>query len=241
MKENYIAVFDSGIGGLTVLDELSNRLPNRNFIYIADNKNTPYGNLSSGNLLRLTLDSLCILKNYNIKALVLGCNTISVSIRDKLQDYFDFPVFGVFPPVEKFLMGNKRVLLLATQRTVGSFENNKNLVALGLPNLAKDIEENAFNLEKINILDHIPRNLLNNNAFDKVVLGCTHYIFIKNKILDHFCPKKVVSGNHFAVNFIAKYFENTNSLGFSKQNSILFLGDNANKNQKIYYEVVKKS
>ena len=240
MKEKYIAVFDSGIGGLTVLEELSSRMPYKNFIYIADNKNTPYGSLSNSILLRLTLNSLSILYNYNIEGLFIGCNTISVSLRDKLQPYFDFPVFGVFPPVESCLMKNQRVLLLATPKTITCFPEHKNLYKLGLPNLAKQIEDNAFNLDKINLLEHIPSHLLKNNAFDRVILGCTHYVLLKNRISDHFCPQKVISGNHFTVNFISKFYKSVKSLEKTKQNSVLFLGENADKNQEVYYKVVKK-
>ena len=115
MKENYIAVFDSGIGGLTVLHDLAVAMPNENFIYVADNKNTPYGSLSDDNLLKLSLNSLMVLYKYNLKAIVLGCNTLSVSIRNKLQNFFNCPIFGVFPPVESSLMLCPKGLLLHLQ------------------------------------------------------------------------------------------------------------------------------
>ena len=240
MNEKYIAVFDSGIGGLTVLEELSSRMPYKNFIYISDSKNTPYGSLSTSTLLRLTLKSLSILNSYNIEGLVLGCNTISVSLREKLQQHFNFPVFGVFPPVESCLMKNQRILLVATPKTISCFPEDKNLYKVGLPNLAKQIEDNALNLDKIDLLKHIPNHLIKNNAFDRVILGCTHYVLIKNKFFDHFCPQKVISGNHFTVNFVSKFYQGTKSLEKTYGNCVLFLGENAYKNQEVYYKVVKK-
>ena len=241
MKENYIAVFDSGIGGLHVLEELSRNMPNENYIYIGDNENTPYGNLSDFNLLRLSLKCLNVLSGFNVKALVLGCNTLSVSIRSSLSNYFSFPVFGVFPPVERYVVKGERVLLLATPRTIQHFPGYPNLVKVSLPNLAKEIEDNVLNIPSVNIKKHLTAQYLQKKVFDRVILGCTHYHYVKNQILDHFCPKFIDSGNHFTVNFATKFLSNKKSVGKTYRNSILFLGESAKKNEKIYYEVVKKN
>ena len=240
MKENYIAIFDSGIGGLTVLDELSRLMPNQNFIYIGDNKNTPYGNLSEYNLFRLSLESLSVLTDYDIKAIVLGCNTLSVTIRANLQEYFNCPVFGVFPPIESAIVKGGKILLLATPKTIGQYSSFKGITKVALPNLAKDIEENVLNLSKISLKEHLPNGFNSDVRFERVILGCTHYNFIKNKIFDHFCPLKIDSGNHFTANFVSNYFKNKKSLVKTCRKQILFLGQNAFKNEKIYYEVVKK-
>ena len=240
MKENYIAIFDSGIGGLTVLNDLSRYMPYQNFIYIGDNKNTPYGNLSDEKLLRLSMDCLSVLNGYNVKAVILGCNTLSVSIRARLQQYFNCPVFGVFPPVETAIVKKERVLLLATPRTIERYSSYENLTKLALPYLAKDIEENVMQLNKISFKNHLPQKFLDNHTFNRVILGCTHYNFIKNQISDHFCPAKIDFGNHFTSNFVSNFFKNKKTLENCYKNSILFLGENACKNEKIYFQVVKK-
>ena len=233
-------VFDSGIGGLTVLDDLCRAMPSENFIYIADNKNTPYGSLPDSTLLRFSLNSLSVLSEYCIKGLVLGCNTLSVSVRRDLERILNYPVFGVFPPIESSIFKGERVLLLATPKTVCKYPNYSNLTKLSLPTLAKEIEDNAFNLSNINLNNHIAIKKLQKLQYDRVILGCTHYFFIKNKILDHFCPKNIDSGNHFTVDYVSKFFLKRKSLGKTYRKRILFLGDNAEKNKKIYYEVVKK-
>ena len=79
MNNQYIAVIDSGIGGISVLRELIKSFPCEKFLYFGDNKNTPYGNKSKRDLLNLAIHNINILKSYPIKAIVLACNTLSVN------------------------------------------------------------------------------------------------------------------------------------------------------------------
>ena len=80
MNNDYIAVLDSGIGGISVLNELLKLMPNQNFIYFGDNKNAPYGSKNLKTLLELTKSNLDYLtSSFNLKGLVLGCNTLSVN------------------------------------------------------------------------------------------------------------------------------------------------------------------
>ncbi len=241
MNENYIAVFDSGVGGLTVLHELKKKMPYENFIYISDSRNVPYGLKSKERLIYLTLNGIAPLSGYNLKALVLGCNTLSVTVRQELQDYCNYPVFGVFPPVEKQTVNAEKTLLLATPNTVKAYKNVKGLTCLSLPDLATDVERNALNLKNVNLLNHLPNRLLFYKRFSSVVLGCTHYNLLKNEILNHFCPEKIVSGVTFTASFVSNCFKNTKPLGNSRRNEILFLGNNADYNKKVYRSVVENS
>ena len=187
MNNDYIAVLDSGIGGISVLNELLKLMPNQNFIYFGDNKNAPYGSKNLKTLLELTKSNLDYLtSSFNLKGLVLGCNTLSVNFLSQIQDYSGLKTFGVFPPVESAILKGK-TLLLATERTAERYSGVKNLFAVGLKDLAGEIEKNAFCLENVCFERHLkslglPKNFLRD--FETLILGCTHYNFIKNKILE---------------------------------------------------------
>ena len=106
MNNQSIAVIDSGFGGISVLHKLVEKFPNEHFIYFGDNDNAPYGNLSKTNLLRLVIKSIDFVKGYNVKGIVLACNTLSVNLFMEIKEYSGLPTFCTFPPVEKCKMEN---------------------------------------------------------------------------------------------------------------------------------------
>ena len=196
MIDSYIAVIDSGIGGISVLKELVKNFPTERFLYFGDNFNAPYGNKGRKELLSLTLSNLNIILRYNVKAIVLACNTLSVNVLGELMNFSPVQVFGTFPPVENFLIKGKRGLLLATERTAEKYRGIRNLHSVGLKKLVIDIEKNAFNLTDLNfekhLFDSVGDFVDKKGFYDVVILGCTHYVFIKNKIFkwERFCYKK---------------------------------------------------
>ena len=236
MLNSFIAVLDSGIGGISLLKSLTDALPEKRFLYFGDNFNAPYGNKPLSQLRQITMRNIDFLMQYNLEALVLGCNTLSVNLIDEIFSYSAIPVFGVFPPVESACMSGEKVLLLSTCLTAKKYSNQNGVDVLGFVNLAEDIEKNAFCLDEINVEKNI-KNAYGNfvdkkGYYDTLILGCTHYFFIKNKILDHFCPRKILSGNDFTVKCVKKYFQNNKKLVNHLRNQILFVGDNAKYNEK---------
>ena len=101
MTDSFVAVLDSGIGGISLLKSLARALPEKRFLYFGDNSNAPYGNKTKEELFKLTAQNIDYIKQYNIDALVLGCNTLSVNLIDEIKNYSKLPVFGVFPPIER--------------------------------------------------------------------------------------------------------------------------------------------
>ncbi|MBQ7340059.1 MAG: aspartate/glutamate racemase family protein [Clostridia bacterium] len=239
MEKKKIVVLDSGIGGLSVLRELDKALSNTTLIYLGDNLNAPYGNKSVRELWSLSIDNLELIKEYNASLLVLGCNTLSVNLIDRIEDYLSVKTIGTFPPVESSLINGEKTLLLSTVATAKKFSNLNNLTICGLENLAGDIEAKLFNLDKINLREHFRSLISEKNYFDVVILGCTHYEFLKNQIFNHFQPKKISSGVDFAINQTLKTLKITKSLGNKRENEILFIGKSRELNQKFYKKVVK--
>ena len=228
MEKQYIAVLDSGIGGISTLISLKKQAPGQDFIYFGDNNNAPYGNKSKRELRSLLISALSIIKSYPIKALVLGCNTLSVNFRDLAEDYLGVRVFGVFPPIEHALVNYGNTLLLSTKRTAEKYYGIKGVTVLGLENLAIDVEKNCFNLNKVNFLSHLYNEVgfyraHNFQDIKCVIIGCTHYEFIKNQIFDHFDHQKIISGNFFTSKNLRLFLENQKSLEKTKQNEILFI------------------
>ncbi|MBE5750241.1 MAG: hypothetical protein E7346_05175 [Clostridiales bacterium] len=237
MRQGYIAVLDSGVGGLSVLNELIKLLPNERFLYLGDNGNAPYGGKSLAELKAITEKNIDLLKSYDLKALVLGCNTLSANLYREISDYAGVPTFGVYPPIEYALMLGGEVLLLATERTAERFKGIDRLTTVGLRNLARDIENNIYNARAINVqknlLQYSVGDFVNKSGHYKtIILGCTHYFLVKNEILDHFRPQNIISGDHFTAKRVYDFLQQSNSLGNYKRFSVLFLGDFSKFNQR---------
>ncbi len=238
MNNGYIALLDSGIGGISLLFELLKILPNERYLYLGDNLNAPYGNKNISTLRDITLKNIDILKHYRVKALVVACNTLSVNLLDEIQAYSGVKTFGVFPPIESAIMQNNRCLLLATKRTAENYKGIKGLETVGLKDLALDIENNAFNLSAVSIAKSFQsadcKNLNCNGLYDCVILGCTHYFFVKNKIFDHLKPQKIIFGEKFTAQTVYNFLKNQKTLDNFRQNQVFFIGKTAKFNRKFF-------
>ncbi len=238
MNEGYIALIDSGIGGMSMLLELMKVLPNERYLYFGDNFNAPYGNKSINELREITLNNIDFLKRYNIKLLVVACNTLSVNLLKDVSDYSGIKTFGVFPPIEKAVMENQPCLLLSTKRTAENFKNIKGLTVVGLENLAREIEENQYDLSGISISNNLSSassKFVNKAGYYKtIILGCTHYFFVKDKIFDHLKPQKIIFGEYFTARAVKNYLKSSKSLENNRQNQVLFIGENSRFNKKFF-------
>ncbi len=244
MRNGYIAVLDSGIGGLSVLKDLIKVMPNEHFLYLGDNNNAPYGNKNVQELRVLAFNNVDLIKRYPVKCLVIGCNTLSVTLLNEIREYSKLPTFGVVPPVNESLALGGRVLLLATVRTSLNYKRTKNLTVLGLRGLVKDIEYNMFNAREIDLekaLNDTDGSFVAQKGYYKtVILGCTHYVFIKNKIIDYFCPQNVISGNEITANQVKEYLKDGISLVNHKRLCVRFVGDCAKINKKYFVKSGQK-
>lgn len=235
MKKGYIAVMDSGIGGLTVLKRLYESLPNENFVYVGDNDNVPYGEKSDRELTTCAIRILTeIISTFPVKCIVIGCNTLSMTILSKLKLIVEVPLFGVFPPV--VLDDSDKTLLISTKRTAEEYKKyNFPIQIAAVKDLATEIEKNVFNLSEIDLKKFLPYK---KGLFDTVILGCTHYDFIKNKINDHLKPQKILCGQDYTVDLVKKYCKDNKSLDFNLLNRIFFYGRFAKKNKLVWEKVV---
>jgi len=141
----------------------------------------------------------------------------------------------VFPPL--ILSKDKKTLLLSTERTANEYKKyNLNAQVKILPTLAKRIEDSAPDFSRVNVKSLLPYK---KGEFDNVILGCTHYDFVKNEIFDHLKPRRIFCGQDFTVNFIKNYYQNRKSLDKTYRNQVLFFGDDLKINEKVWSLVVK--
>lgn len=187
-----VVVFDSGIGGLNLLYECVRSAPQFHYYYVSDNVNVPYGNKSPDEILHFTLAALSGIETLSPRALIVACNTVTATCIDKLRQQFAFPVIGIQPAIKQAAKAGGECLVLATKSTVNSPSflslvsryGNKNTHVVGSENLAGFVEENVFRLP-----DKLPEGLLPDCRADCVVLGCTHYSFVKRQIEGKYnCP-----------------------------------------------------
>jgi len=193
-KTTYVLIYDSGVGGLTTLAQCKALLPNNNYIYYSDHINCPYGNKTKHELENLVLNNINnLIKIYNIKVIVLACNTATTSCINFLRSNLTIPIIGTEPNViEPTKKGFSHITLLATNLTISQKRtkllqqlSGAHFHVLGDKILAKLIEEyilrNNITLCK-SIQKHIKEKLKYTPKTNAIVLGCTHYVFFKSYI-----------------------------------------------------------
>ncbi len=183
-----VAVFDSGVGGISVLKELYALMPCENYIYFGDSKNAPYGSREPSEVKELVLKNASYLASMNVKALVVACNTAtSVAIED-LRRIYGMPVIGVEPALKPAVLykENSVVAVMATPITVheAKFKNlmehyseKAKIIPIACDLLAGYVEKGIFDGEELE--SYIASLFKNCGKVDSAVLGCTHYPFVR--------------------------------------------------------------
>ena len=192
-KNEYIAVFDSGVGGISVLRELRRELPNERFLYFGDSANAPYGDKTVEEVRRLTLAAAEMLMGRGVKALVVACNTATAAAIELLrQTYPDEIIVGIEPAV-KLAAGHfphGRIGVMATQVTlrlerfddlVHRFDDTALVERIPAPGLVELIEQGKAESPEAEAL--LLRILAPwRGKLNALVLGCTHYPFVKKTV-----------------------------------------------------------
>ena len=193
-KVQPIGVFDSGVGGISVLQELIKVMPNENYIYLGDSKHAPYGTKPLEMVRQLTFENVRMLLDQGAKGLVVACNTAtSAAVRLLRGMYPVLPIVGIEPALKPAALQKEhpRVLVMATPMTVqqdkfrqlmARYEEKAEIYPLPCPGLMEFIE--AGDLESERLHDFLQQLLAPylDKDLDSVVLGCTHYPFARKMI-----------------------------------------------------------
>ena len=193
-KDAPIGVFDSGVGGLTVAREIIRQIPNEKIIYFGDTARVPYGSKSPETVTRYSEQIVRFLRTFQVKTIVVACNTASACALDTLEKDIDIPIIDVVKPGAKSAWEatrNGRIGVIGTEATIGSQiytkyiqERNKNISIYGkaCPLFVPLVEEGLL---EDPVTDEIARRYLTELIdidIDTLILGCTHYPLIRSTL-----------------------------------------------------------
>ncbi|KGE16794.1 glutamate racemase [Paenibacillus wynnii] len=247
-----IAFLDSGIGGITVLNEALKQLPDENYLFFADTLHVPYGTKSMEEVNACVKQSVDIIMNEQVKALVIACNTATSSAISELRSSYSIPIIGMEPAVKPAVEMNrttgKRVLVLATELTlkqskytelVSRVDDQCIVDSMPLPELVEHCE--ALNFDRKNIQDFFTTKLaaFDLDSYGTIVLGCTHFPYYTD-ILKEMLPEhiQVVDGNAGTVNRLSQVLQSTDRMYSNSSSRIEYMCSN---NDPEYIKKMKRA
>lgn len=235
-KENPVAVFDSGMGGVSVLRELYKLLPHENFLFFGDSAHAPYGTKTTKEVRARTMEAVKRFRERNAKATVIACNTAtSAAIRQLRELYPDMPLVGLEPAVKPAALENqdKEIIVMATpltlrkekfRRLVQKYEDMAKFCMVSAPELVELIEQGKTGTKEMQ--DYLRRILevYITRPPAAVVLGCTHFPFAKRDISKLFAERvKFYDGGAGASRELKRQLEQKSLLNDSNASgSIIF-------------------
>lgn len=182
-----IGIFDSGIGGLTVLKEVRREVPGEDIIYFGDTAHLPYGTKSKETITKFSIDNVNFLQGFDTKIVIVACNTASALSLEALQKEFSFPVIGVIEPGAQQALAktkNGRIGVIGTKSTIGSGSYEACLKKLdpvvkvyseACPLFVPLVEEGWLDGEIVSKVARVYLEKLKAFGIDTLILGCTHY------------------------------------------------------------------
>ncbi|KAB3525838.1 glutamate racemase [Alkaliphilus serpentinus] len=220
-----IGLFDSGVGGISVLAELMNLLPNEDYVYFGDSHHAPYGIKDTKDIKERSLQVADILMNIGVKLLVVACNTATSAAIKDLRERLDIPVIGMEPAIKPAITQTHwgKIVVMATPVTlkekkfgdlIQQFKDGEaEIIKLPCPGLVEIIEGNG---KSSDTLEEYLRNLYKDidlNQVSTIVLGCTHYVFIKEAVKGVVgLEKTLIDGNLGTALHAKRMLENYNVL-----------------------------
>lgn len=200
MKRAPIGIFDSGIGGLTVMKEIVKQMPNESIIYFGDTARMPYGSKSKETIFKYALENALYLLEKKVKLIVIACNTAAAYSLERLNRFFNTPVISVIEPgIQKVIetTRSRHVGILGTQGTIASGIYQKsfkdqfpegNVTALACPLLAPLIEEKLIFHPATRLILKDYLHPLTQIPIDTLLLACTHYPLLRELIQEEVGP-----------------------------------------------------
>ncbi len=251
--ENPIGIFDSGVGGLTVLKAIKKLLPMEQLIYLGDTARVPYGNKSKETIVRYSIENTNFLMQFNIKMLVIACNTSTAMGIEILRNMFQIPIIGVIEPGAKRAVEvtkNKRIGVIGTvatikskayQNIIKSYERKAVIFAKPCPLFVPLVEEG---LVKGPVAEAVVKMYLEGfklKNIDTLVLGCTHYPLLKNTIQKFFDRKiQIVDSAEETAKIVKGVLEEKKLANVLKnENDMFFVTDAAERFLKVGKEIMK--
>ena len=193
-KKRPIGIFDSGMGGLTVVKEMRRILPNEDIVYFGDTARVPYGPKSQETIIRFSIENILFLLKHEVKMIVVACNTSSSVALPTLENHFKIPLLGVIEPGARkavTMTKNERIGVIGTRTTISSrayekyihkYDSKVKVFSQDCPLFVPLVEEGWFDSSITKDIAEYYLASLKQKNIDSLVLGCTHYPLLKNMI-----------------------------------------------------------
>ena len=229
MKNRPIGIFDSGVGGLTVLGEVEKLLPFEDVVYFGDTARVPYGNKSKSTIIKFSRESADFLKRKRVKMIVVACNTSSALALENLKKSSNIPVLGVIEAgVEKAvaLTRKKRIAVIGTKSTIKSnsyqkliAKKNKSIkvYSKSCPLFVPLVEEGILNGRIVKEAIKMYLKSLKAKGIDVIILGCTHYPLLKYQISSYLKGMVVIDSAKEVASYVKSILEFKNLLSAKKR------------------------
>jgi glutamate racemase len=253
MDKRPIGIFDSGVGGLSILQEVQKLLPLENFIFVADQANFPYGKKSQKEIQDIVNRIMQFLMKNNVKLVIVACNTATIHTIEYLRKKYQLPIIGVVPVVKTIsnLSATRKIAVFSTPATARSaylrdliekFAPDVVVYKVGGTGLEELIETGDLEDKKIdNILRESLEPLLEKRV-DAIALGCTHYPFLRGKIEKIVGKNVQVVDSGGAVARRTKWIlENNKILSNKRMEDFYYTTGNKVKFKKALQSLLKKS
>lgn len=216
MDNRAIGMFDSGVGGITVLGEVIKSFPNEDIIYLGDTKRFPYGSKSKDTIIELSKNAIEFLINKNVKLIIIACGTATSQALEEVRKLYEIPIIGIIEGTVEYLkkFSQKSIGVIATAGTIKTKAweneiikniNNVEVISRACPLLAPMAEEGWINNEVARCTIKEYMKIFKDKNIDKLILGCTHYPLFTKLI------KKELGENVDIINTgekLSKYLEN---------------------------------
>lgn len=225
MDNRPIGFFDSGLGGLTSVMELHEKLPNEKVIYFGDTARTPYGSKSPKTIRKFAGQIVDYLVSKDVKLIIIACNTVTAMALDYLRErHPDVPIYGVIGPTVRKVVGDgcRKVGIIATQATISSGVYSERIheldpeiktYSLACPAIVPLVEEGFSDSEIMDkTLEYYMDEWVKGNDFDNLILGCTHYPLVAQRISKLYPQLKLYSSSAEAVSELSEYLEKNDML-----------------------------
>ena len=229
MDKRPIGMFDSGMGGLTVLKEVKGVLPNEEIIYLGDTKNFPYGSKSKESIIEISRNCVKYLISKNVKLIIIACGTATSQSLDVLKEEFSIPIIGIIEPTVEYLKKEvkekEKIGVIATQGTIRSKAwqekikdqiKNVEVISQETPLLATMAEQGWTNnkVAKYTIKEYMK----NFKKVNRLVLGCTHYPMFEELIKKELNKKvDIINTGEKVANYLQEYLKENDLENDSKE------------------------
>lgn len=246
MDKRPIGIFDSGVGGLTVLSEIKKQLPQENLIYLGDTKNFPYGSKTKEQIIKYAIQNTENLIRLGAKIIVIACGTATSQAIKKLKEKFNLPIIGIIEPTVKYVKEKNinRIGVIATEGTIRSNAwemelkskiTNIEVINKACPMLATIAEEGKVTSQEVRNIIREYMEPFKKSKIDKIILGCTHYPIYESIIREELeYPVELINTGITTAKELKQYLKANNLLNKEEHNrDIIYLTKTSEEFNKI--------